>query len=378
MTFQTTVKDTAGNPIGGLLVTGNDEITGQSFQRSTDGNGYADVAMLGCKVGDRVTLSILDPQLRYKGLVAGDALVITEADQSLSYTLSFKPAPSRDQVLKGQITMQGAIINTTQFGQMPWWPACWAWLTSADRAMAAKQLLALGDEVILIQVALDGRALYDEANQFYSVDKFPPMQQSLAQTVALVQEALNYFRAVWLFLDGDNGPYGYPVAVQQVQELAPLMGSLNKCICYVPGWDGVWYGYTPQQMASFSTIAKAAGAIYTGVEHSTGHTPLGNGEIDFNPGGGMATYDLLLGEFDDGRFDGSVWEVLARLQARPYNRPPDQPSDDDPNPPYYCINWFGVYRVFEYFIYGFVRGTTPSVVAASKAYFEKCGSTNVC
>ena len=88
MTFQVTVHDSAGAGIAGLLVTANNEITGESFSRSTDGSGYADVAMLGhTAVGHRVTLSVLDPLMRYTGLVLGDALVITAADQLMTLVL---------------------------------------------------------------------------------------------------------------------------------------------------------------------------------------------------------------------------------------------------------------------------------------------------
>jgi hypothetical protein len=88
MTFQTYVKDPDGKPIAGVLVTANDEITGESFSRSTDGEGYADVAMLGHSApGHRVTLSALDPAMRFKGYVAGDALVIGTANTPLEVRL---------------------------------------------------------------------------------------------------------------------------------------------------------------------------------------------------------------------------------------------------------------------------------------------------
>ena len=59
--------------------------------------------------------------------------------------------PTREDVCNGQTTQQGLTVTTTQFGAMPWWGACWAWLTQADRGMAARQLLAHGDTVCLIE-----------------------------------------------------------------------------------------------------------------------------------------------------------------------------------------------------------------------------------
>lgn len=87
MTFQTTVRNEQGAGIPDLLVSANDEMAGTIFQRSTDGGGYADVAAIGSPVGNRVTLSVLDPQYRYKGLVMGDALVITPEDQQINLVL---------------------------------------------------------------------------------------------------------------------------------------------------------------------------------------------------------------------------------------------------------------------------------------------------
>ena len=289
--------------------------------------------------------------------------------------------PTREQVCNGQTTQQGLTVTTAAYGPMPWWGACWAWLTPADRALAARQLLAHGDTVCLIQVALDGRALYDEPNQFYSVDRFGPLVQTIDQTVALVREALALgFSSCWVFLDGDNGQWGYPVAVAQAQALGPALGVLGASVLVLPGWDGVFYGYTPLQVAMFSAEARLAGFPYVGIEGSTGHIPVGNGPADYEPDGLMTGYDVVLMEFNDGVFDDTVWQVLPRI-LRPYVRPSDQPSGDDPNPPFYLgpLSPRGPYygRIFEYFIYGWVRDTPASVVAAARARFAAMAPTNV-
>ena len=88
MTFKTTVISAVDKtPIKGLLVFAGDEINGAGFPRSTDGRGYADVAMLKANIGDRVTLFVLDPEYRFKGKVLGDALVVTAEDQVLTIEL---------------------------------------------------------------------------------------------------------------------------------------------------------------------------------------------------------------------------------------------------------------------------------------------------
>lgn len=310
----------------------------------------------------------------------------------------FPKPPTREQVCLGRTCQQGRTVHSLVYGDMPWWGGCWAWLTPEDRAHIAPQLMSPqgdipADTVCLIQVALDGRALYDEPGQFYSVDKFPPLTQTLAQTVALVEEAILLgFPSVWVFLDGDNGNYGYPVAVQQSQELGPLFAAspranLNEYVQQFPGWDGVFYGYDPpNKVEAWANYARAAGAIYCGVEFNTGHIPLGEGGESYTGGGSngsMLPFDTILGEFDDGRFDDSVWQILARMIGPAYVRPPEQPSWDDPPPvpfylepktprgPYY-------FRVFEYYIYGWVRNTPASTVQAARAYFAACGATDIC
>lgn len=83
MTFKITVRDPAGELVNDLWVVANDLITGQMFSRSTNA-GYADVAIFPpAKVGDRITIAVTDPQLRYVGLVHGDAYAVTTTDQVL-------------------------------------------------------------------------------------------------------------------------------------------------------------------------------------------------------------------------------------------------------------------------------------------------------
>jgi hypothetical protein len=87
MTFKVTVRDPDGNLVDGLLVTVSDLITGQSFPRSTSA-GYADCATFApSKPGHRVTISVLDPELRFRGVVEGDAYETTVDDQVVEYTV---------------------------------------------------------------------------------------------------------------------------------------------------------------------------------------------------------------------------------------------------------------------------------------------------
>jgi hypothetical protein len=71
--FKVTVTDDKGNPVPDMWVVANDLITGQSYSRSTDGGGYADVNTGTSAEGNRVTLVVTDPKIRYVGNVWGDA-----------------------------------------------------------------------------------------------------------------------------------------------------------------------------------------------------------------------------------------------------------------------------------------------------------------
>lgn len=325
------------------------------------------------------------------------------------------PPPTREQILTGQTTQQGLLVQTDQFGAMPWWGACWAWLTPHSRAQAAQQLLAHGDTIALIAYP-DGQPLYDEPGQFYSPDKFPALATTPESFADLIAETLGYgFQGCWVFWGGDDGDHGgFFESQAQTRLLSPVFATripghnLNDYVVQIPGWDGVWHkptalgtGYTPQQIQQFAADARAAGAKYVGIEGGTGYLLAGEGGGDYQPGGVMTGYDLILSEFFDGQFTtGDVWQILARYLGPAYVMPADQkaiiaagpptpnPPDslynqaNDPHPPYVLAPGSPrgryVHRVFEYYMYGFVRGATPAQVAASRAQFAAMGATHSC
>ena len=143
------------------------------------------------------------------------------------------------------------------------------------------------------------------------------------------------------------------------------------------------YGWSPQQIDTFGkTFRQLCPNGYLCLEHTTGHIPVGNGEADWAPGGIMQSYDVLLSEFDTGRWDDSVWQVLARMIGPAYTRPPDQPADDDPSPPYYLAPGtprgpYG-YAAFEYYMYEFVRGASSQVIQLARDRFHAMGVPHVC
>lgn len=340
------------------------------------------------------------------------ASAVNPSDIPLPACSPFKSAlptvPTRDALLKGQCTMQGLMIHTEQWGWMPWWPACWAWLTKSDRAYVATQLLQLKEEIIGFQYP-DGRPLYDEGGQFYSPDKFPALLWTMEQTADLVAETIGYgFKGCWIFLGGDDGNNGgFFESQAQVRALGPVLvqRQLAAYCVVLPGWDGVWHkpnpgtGYSPAQIRQFSMNARAAGFRYVGIEGGTGYLLCGEGGGDYQPGGAMSAYDLILSEYDDGAFTtGDFWQIMARYLGPAYVMPPDQrqiiangPSDplypqanDHPASEVYVLGPLNeqgqpyVHRPFEYGIYGAVRGTPPSTIQSWRQHFIDAGATNPC
>lgn len=309
----------------------------------------------------------------------------------------FPQAPTRDELLHGALTGQGLTVHTTKYGDMPWWPGCWPWLDSATRKEVAPQLLANGDEILLIDIPI-GDALYDEPDQFYTADKFGPLDMTKGLTeigpewIALVEEALLFgFKGIWIGFPAETGVQeanGHCQGFNRSMTLRPLVinalaastyGDLNPYCVKLLLWDGVFYGWAPSELGEwFNTANQVDSASLYGMEMSTGHIPDGEAVAAWAPGGNMHHCVLLLGEFDDGKFDDSVWQILGRcLPPGTYKRPADQPSGDDPNPPYHLVNGC-VFRVFEYHMYDGVRGQSNAVILADKAKFVAMGAQNVC
>lgn len=84
MIFKCTTKDQQGNPVPGILITANVLGTGASFSRSSDGNGYSDVAIEGSAApGADVLLSVVKEGFAVWTLYTKT----TAADQEVSITL---------------------------------------------------------------------------------------------------------------------------------------------------------------------------------------------------------------------------------------------------------------------------------------------------
>jgi hypothetical protein len=139
----------------------------------------------------------------------------------------------------------------------------------------------------------------------------------------------------------------------------------------------------PQRVVDFGTLFRQVCPDgYLAIEHTPGNIPVGEGGSDWVVGGRMMTYDVVLSEFFWPATGDQVWQIVGRLN-RPYHRPPDQPADDDPNPPFYLAydtpRGPVFYVPFEYATYQWTRGqVTEAQVEEARQYFYAMGCHQVC
>jgi len=331
---------------------------------------------------------------------------------NLPFTLIPKVAPlpappSRDELIGVNITFQGLVVDTTQFGKLPWFEAALPWLTPQDRQAVYAAKHQAGDTHCIVFLP-SGPALYDEANQAYSADKFGPLDWTAGNTTIdpkftdLIQEVIKEGFRILLYLGGDGDGDHYKVAFTQLDLLYNNLDyrfTLYKYCAVVPGWDGVFYGWPLEQVMIFGQRFRQLFPDGTlALHYSTGHIPVGEGGDDYKPRaagqdiqvnpGRMADYDLLLGEYGGTDYNihmDSTWQILNRLE-KDYIRPPDQPAGDDPDRRYYLNvpNPRGPWGhcAMEYNLYAAVRCGTDfaGMVAktqANRAYLKSMGVKHV-
>ena len=298
--------------------------------------------------------------------------------------------PTRAQVIAVQTSgMQGLYVTTAQYGVLPWWDAALAWLTPLDRQAVYAAKHAAGDTHQLIELPC-GPPLYDEGGQAYSPDKFGPLDWMAGNTAvdpqlpALIQEVIDAGFIPVLFLGGDDGEAGYAIATVQLPLIVAALGPLMAWTLILPGWDGVFYGYTPEHIVELGAQFRAlCPSGYLGIEMSEGHIPLGEGPSDWTQTGRMKDYDTLLVEFSDSNLhQDSTWQIGGRLLGPRWVRPPDMPAGDDPHPPWYLGDGSprGPYCpvAFEYLTFRWVRGSSAAQVVEWRAYLAPMGWRPLC
>lgn len=255
----------------------------------------------------------------------------------------FKPL-NRAEICSAQVTLSGLMIHTDQFGDRPWFELVYQCLNNpSDRKSVRDQKKAAGDLGVIIEFFNDQRYIYPNRSGNVTwlgdcITQVGEFNQELFKDFVL--EILDDGMVPVIVYDGDNGENpvdGYPNALRQLPILAELFKDYNDQILYARFWDGVFYGTTPEQIKTFGVqFRQLIPNGHLAIEFNPGHIPVGNGPSDYElPNGLMVDYDVVVGEFEypDYKQD-STWQVIARLIPN-YNRPSDQPSWDDPNPPFY-------------------------------------------
>ncbi len=304
--------------------------------------------------------------------------------------------PSRDEILSAHETFQGLTVVCDVYGSIPWFDPAISSVDAACRQEVYAAKKDAGDTALRIDVSWNYQ---NDGGYSYPV-KGTDLTKDLKTLRALVLEGINAGFHIRLGLAGDgesvancayNDPNGWTYgracaqnnilpAVLDILDDTPGEPALSPYCVFILGYDGVFYGWTPQEVQDFATaFRKLRPNGYLGIEFNTGHIPVGNGPGDYVPTGLMAGYDLILGEFDNWPATGdAVWQVLGRLLGPMYLRPPDQPAGDDPHPPFYLKtpSARGKYYVdcLEFAEYDWVRGRISAAdVALARRYYLQLG-----
>jgi hypothetical protein len=215
---------------------------------------------------------------------------------------------------------------------------------------------------------------------------------------ALVTEVIKNGFVPMLFLAGDgespsgggyNDPngwtYGFAWLMVHLPAIALALTSptdLTPFCILVPGWDGVMPGWQPSELSAY--LLKARSLVphgYVGLELAAGSADWGGGTSDYASPAGQAL-DVILQEFPGPPTGDISWRPAARELGPSYVRPPDQPSGDDPSPPFELAGgtprgpWFAI--AYEFDEYRWVRGlVSPSVVTTERQYLHAMGYAHV-
>jgi hypothetical protein len=264
-----------------------------------------------------------------------------------------RPIPTRQQVLSINMHFRGGlIVNSPTYGLMPWYPPALSWCDVATRSLVYEQMREAGDTHVIIEIP-NGLPLYDESDQFYSSDKFPALDWTNGETkldgnlAQFVDEVIEngFYYIIAMDERQDHSAKIMQLVLQSLTDYQLSFGAL------MPGYDGVFYGWSPTQVSSWASIARSIKPnCYLVIEFNVGHIPVGNGPADFLVGGAMDGFDGVLGEFQSGAglHSDTTWQIVGRL-IKPYNRPSDQQPNDDPHPPFYLTDSPRGFRVFVFF-----------------------------
>jgi hypothetical protein len=322
----------------------------------------------------RVVLASALVALACAGLAVTNLIGVAGGRGSETVQRPLPRIPTRDELATAQLTFQGLTLVCDDYPRgVPIFDVMLDVLSPGCRQAFYKTKRAAGDKVIAIAVS----HAYRESGIAAPISTGHDWTHDLAGLSTFVGEIVREGFYVQLHLAGDgatslknadgswryNDPvgwtYGQPWLMGAFPDIAEALKTYDSYVRYVPGFDGVFPGWAPEQVVAFGKLFRSlrpSGVL--GIEHGGGHIPLGGGGDDYLPGGRMQDYDLILGEFDAGLNTDMTWQVLGRM-VRPYRRPADQPAWDDPTPPFYLREASPrgpfYYNCFEWNLYDWVR-----------------------
>lgn len=420
------VATSTGQPIGGVIAyLQSPTLSGGFLFAITNNDGYAvwnavpspftgTLQLAGAARpygpngnGEAVTINAVNVTLRVGPTPSNPQDILLPAAVPFKNASVLPAPPTRAQICGLKTSLAGLTYQTTQYGPIPAW--FYARLNTVDRAAARATHKAAGDTHLPIPITeayLEPGTLWpDELLNGYDYT------QDLAGFRAVLIEAIADGLLIDCPLGGDglgagpgyNDPVGHTYGQQWLMDnlariIAGLQGDgtaanpdLTPYIIFRPGWDGVFYGWgVPGEVPDLQpTRVRLLGELfrsllpngYLSIEHTPGNIPCGEGGADYAPGGLMQNFDTILSEFSTVHED-SCWQVVGRM-VQPYNRPPDQPSGDDPHPPFYLApgNPRGPYFYVAFEpkiggVYQWARGQcTLADVQNVRAYLHALGCT---
>lgn len=222
-------------------------------------------------------------------------------------------------------------------------------------------------------------------------------------------ESVNNNPAQGQYNDPSGWTYGWAWLMRNFDRVVTALEGdgaredLTPWIVFCPGYDGVVPGWQPpNHVDQFVTMARdrlgpnralalelsSGYCVWAGDEFNNWSTEAGKciDTILLEYPWPMLTYDATPAHLPEPppvvpahdpenkrRNWDQVWQVTGRL-VRPYHRPPEQPSDDDPSPPMLLQGTPRgpqVVVLWEFTTYGHVRGLDPKVTEARRAYLRQ-------
>jgi hypothetical protein len=314
------------------------------------------------------------------------------------------PPPTRDQIGGVNLTFQGLTVTLPTYGTIPWFEPAISSLSASDRSIVYTAKHAAGDTHLIVALSWNYAG---DGGYSYPIPG-TDLSGNLPAFRALVEEAIENGFYVLAFLAGDgesnpaggyNDPvgwtYGYTWLMQHMGAIVNALQQpmdLTPYVIFVPGWDSVVPGWAPDasnptsgtyvypsELDNYLLLARSLVGSngYLGVELAAGYAHWGGGAANYTSPAGQ-TLDVILQEFPGPPTGDQVWQIAGRELGPMYHRPPDQPVDDDPSPPWYLQpgtprgRYFPI--GFEFDAYRWVRGqVTADQIQQERMYLRAVG-----